>query len=115
MLLKDGGLYACLGFVGGFMQPQGHLQLVVNLLDYGMDVQTAVDTLRFRWESGRQVIVEDGFPPETYAGLAARGHEVIRRDGHLGFGGAQIIARDAAQGVLVGGSEPRQDGCAVGY
>jgi gamma-glutamyltranspeptidase/glutathione hydrolase len=115
MLLKDGGLYACLGFVGGFMQPQGHLQLVVNLLDYGMDVQTAVDTLRFRWESGRQVIVEDGFPPETYAGLAARGHEVVRRDGHLGFGGAQIIARDAAQGVLVGGSEPRQDGCAVGY
>jgi gamma-glutamyltranspeptidase/glutathione hydrolase len=81
------------------LQPQGHLQLLVNILDYGFDVQSAIDLPRFWWEGGRRVVLEDGFPEETYAGLAARGHEVVRRPGHRGFGGAQ----------------PRHDGAAIGW
>jgi gamma-glutamyltranspeptidase/glutathione hydrolase len=113
MALKDGAPSLVFGVVGGFMQPQGHLQVLVNLLDYGMDVQTAIDTPRFFWEAGRRVVVEDGFPTATYDRLASWQHEVIRREGHHGFGGAQVIAID--KGVLIGGSDPRQDGCAIGY
>jgi gamma-glutamyltranspeptidase/glutathione hydrolase len=102
------------GVTGGFMQPQGHLQLAVNLLDYGMDVQSAIDFPRFWWEGGTRVVVEDGLPDATYAALAGLGHEVVRRIGHRGFGGAQVIAIQA-DGVCIGGSEPRQDGAAIGY
>jgi gamma-glutamyltranspeptidase/glutathione hydrolase len=115
MALEGGAPSLVFGVVGGFIQPQGHLQVLVNLLDYGMDVQTAIDTPRFYWEEGRRVVVEDGFPAATYAGLQAWGHEVARRQGHRGFGGAQVIAVDRDAGVLIGGSEPRQDGCAIGY
>src|SRR5262249_46516654 len=66
------------------MQPQGHLQVLVNLLDYGMDVQTAIDMPR----ADRRVVVEDGFPAATYDRLAWWKHEVIRRQGHHGFGAA---------------------------
>ena len=115
MMLRNGRLYACVGFVGGFLQPQGHLQLIVNLVDYGMDSQAAVNALRFRWFEGRRVLAEDGLPPETYIGLESRGHEVLRQRGHYGLGGAQIIILDEARGVIEAGSEPRMDGCAVGF
>ncbi|MCW3477105.1 gamma-glutamyltransferase [Limobrevibacterium gyesilva] len=114
MALKDGKPTHVFGVTGGFMQPQGHLQLLVNLLDYGMDVQTAIDTPRFWWEGNRRVVLEDGLPEPTYATLASWGHEIIRRPGHRGFGGAQIIAL-RPNGVRIAGSEPRQDGCAIGY
>ena len=113
MALREGAPSLVFGVVGGFMQPQGHLQVLVNLLDYGMDVQSAIDTPRFFWEAGRRVVVEDGFPAATYDRLGSWQHEVIRRQGHHGFGGAQVIAID--KGVLIGGSDPRQDGCAIGY
>jgi gamma-glutamyltranspeptidase/glutathione hydrolase len=115
MALTDGAPSLVFGVVGGFMQPQGHLQVLVNLLDYGMDVQTAIDTPRFFWDEGSRVVIEDGFPDAAYAGLQAWGHHVVRRQGHRGFGGAQVIAIDREAGVLIGGSEPRQDGCAIGY
>jgi gamma-glutamyltranspeptidase/glutathione hydrolase len=115
MALHDGAPSHVFGVVGGFMQPQGHLQVLVNLLDYGMDVQTAIDMPRFFWDAGRRVVMEEGFPDSTYDGLAACGHEVVRQPGFRGFGGAQVIAVDRAAGVLIGGSEPRQDGCAIGY
>lgn len=114
MVLKDGQLYSSFGVMGGFMQPQGHLQVLVNLLDYGMDVQTAVDEPRFQWLEGRKVMLEDGLPEETYTTLESWGHLVDRRV-HRGFGGAQVIVRQPGNGVLVAGSEPRQDGCAIGY
>lgn len=114
MALRDGKPSFVFGITGGFMQPQGHLQLLVSLLDHGMDVQSAIDLPRFWWEADRRVVVEDGLPDATYAGLADLGHDVVRRAGHRGFGGAQIIAI-RPDGVRIAGSEPRHDGCAVGY
>ncbi|MFI4981396.1 MAG: gamma-glutamyltransferase family protein, partial [Nevskiales bacterium] len=113
MALRDGKPAYVFGVTGGFMQPQGHLQMMVNLLDYGMDVQSAIDFPRFWWEGDRRVVVEDGLPDATYGTLASWGHDVVRRDGHRGFGGAQVIAI-RSDGVCIAGSEPRQDGSAIG-
>jgi gamma-glutamyltranspeptidase / glutathione hydrolase len=113
MLLRDDAVNAAFGVSGGFMQPQGHLQLLANLIDYEQDVQTAIDTPRFWWEHGRRVIIEAGVPDTTCATLAAWGHDIVRRE-HRAMGGGQII-RSLPNGVWVAGSEPRQDGCAIGY
>ena len=104
--------HAAFGVSGGYMQPQGHLQLVVNMLDYGLDVQSAIDAPRFWWEAGRRVVIEAGVPDATCTTLARWGHEIVRRE-HRAMGGAQIIAA-LPDGVWVAGSEPRQDGCAIG-
>jgi gamma-glutamyltranspeptidase/glutathione hydrolase len=112
MVLRGDAIHAAFGVSGGLMQPQGHLQLLVNLLDYGLDVQSAVDAPRFWWEEGRRVVIEAGVPDATCATLAEWGHDVVRRE-HRGMGGAQIIAA-LPDGVWVAGSEPRQDGCAIG-
>jgi gamma-glutamyltranspeptidase/glutathione hydrolase len=113
MVLRDGELHSVFGVTGGFMQPQGHLQLLVSLLDYGLDVQTVIDTPRFWWEDGRRVVIEAGLPDAVCWTLAQWGHDIVRRE-HRGMGGAQIVAR-LPDGVWVAGSEPRQDGCAIGY
>jgi gamma-glutamyltranspeptidase/glutathione hydrolase len=113
MLLRGDALHTVLGVSGGFMQPQGHAQLVASLVDYGLDVQSAVDMPRFWWEEGRRVAVEEGVPQSTCATLASWGHDIVRR-GHRGMGGAQII-QALPKGVWVAGSEPRQDGCAIGH
>jgi len=113
MVLRDGALHLVFGVSGGFMQPQGHLQLLANLFDYEQDVQTAVDTPRFWWEEGRRVIIEAGVPDATCAMLAQWGHEIVRRP-HRRMGGGQMI-RALGNGVWVAGSEPRQDGCAIGW
>jgi gamma-glutamyltranspeptidase / glutathione hydrolase len=115
MTLKDGSPSLVFGVTGGFLQPQGHLQLLVNLLDYGMDIQSAVDFPRFWWEGGLRVVLEDGFTEDVYEELARRGHEVVRRPGHFGFGGAQIIQFLDSSDVIAGASEPRQDGLAIGW
>ena len=114
MALREGKPSHVFGITGGFMQPQGHLQLVISLLNYAMDVQSAIDFPRFWWQGDRLVVAEDGLPDATYAMLANWGHEVERRDGRRGFGGAQIIAIQP-DGVCIAGSEPRQDGCAIGF
>ena len=115
MALRDRKPSHVFGITGGFMQPQGHLQLVVNLLDYGMDPQSAIDMPRFWWQGHRDVIIENGFPEAAYATLMTWGHQVMRRPEHRGFGGAQVIRIDREGRVLIAGSEPRQDGCAIGY
>ena len=112
LALRDGALHAVFGVTGGLMQPQGHLQVLVNLIDYRLDVQSAVDHPRFRWEQGRRVLIEEGVPDATCATLARWGHEIIRQR-HRGMGGAQVI-QALPDGVWVAGSEPRQDGCAIG-
>jgi gamma-glutamyltranspeptidase / glutathione hydrolase len=114
MVLDGNALHTVFGVTGGFMQPQGHLQVLVSLLDYALDEQTALDLPRFWWKEGRRVLVEDGFPPATYDRLRAWGHEITRQ-GHRGMGGGQIIRVWPDRRVLVGASEPRQDGCAMGY
>lgn len=102
------------GVMGGFMQPQGHLQMVVNQVDYGLNPQASLDAPRWRWVQGRNVEVELATPPHVIHGLAARGHLVAVQGEAGGFGRGQIIRR-LAGGAYVVGSEPRADGCAVGY
>jgi gamma-glutamyltranspeptidase / glutathione hydrolase len=114
MVLAGDALHTVFGVTGGFMQPQGHLQILVNLLDYDLDVQSALDCPRFWWKAGYQVTVENGFPEATYERLQAWGHEITRQ-GHRGMGGGQIIRVWPDRDVLAGGSEPRQDGCALGF
>ncbi len=122
-----GALHASFGVMGGYMQPQGHLQVLVNLADLGMAPQQALDAPRWQLagphdglgagQEGGLVQMEEGWPYATLAELARRGHRIQPVDGfgRSGFGGGQIILRDPASGVLVGGSDPRKDGCALGW
>jgi gamma-glutamyltranspeptidase/glutathione hydrolase len=118
LALRDGRLWLSFGVMGGFMQPQGHVQVLSNMLDYGMDAQSALDAPRFRVDErgGPELALESGVPTETCKVLEGMGHEV-RMEPALGswFGGGQIIAVHATTGVLEGGSDPRKDGCAVGF
>ncbi|HEX6207650.1 MAG TPA: gamma-glutamyltransferase [Actinomycetota bacterium] len=113
MLGATGRFLACLGVVGGFMQPQGQLQIIRNVLDRDMDPQAAIDAPRFRVaeraETSR-VGLEKDFPSEVADELAARGHAVVALP-WWEAGGAQMILRDE-DGSLVGGSDPRKDGLA---
>jgi gamma-glutamyltranspeptidase/glutathione hydrolase len=118
MLLRDGRLWVSFGVMGGFMQPQGHLQVLVNLVDCGLDPQAALDAPRFRVDErgGPLVVIEDGVPLKTLASLAMMGHDVQSKPTFSPeFGGGQIIVVDAETDVLWGGSDPRKDGCAVGF
>jgi gamma-glutamyltranspeptidase/glutathione hydrolase len=118
MALREGRLWLSFGVMGGFMQPQGHLQVVVNMVDYGLDPQAALDAPRFRVDErgGPRVAVETGVPIKTRKGLEALGHEVRPETTFApGFGGGQIIALDLESGALWGGSDPRKDGCAMGF
>jgi gamma-glutamyltranspeptidase/glutathione hydrolase len=112
MTRSDGSLLGPFGVMGGFMQPQGHMQVVVNLLDDGLDPQAALDQPRF-CIGGSNVYVEEGLPADD---LAARGHEIqlVGGYGRSLFGRGQIILRQP-DGVLWAGSDPRADGCAMGY
>ncbi len=112
------------GVMGGGMQPQAHAQVIVNLVDFGMNLQAAGDAPRIRhdgsseptgevMDDGGRVHVEHGFSPETLGILREKGHDVRYSDG--GFGGYQAIARDPGTGVYHGASESRKDGHAAGY
>ncbi len=116
---EDGSLYASFGVMGGFMQPQGHVQVLLALLG-GADPQEAVDRPRIcldEGEPGGTVLVEEGIPDATMAKLRARGHRVQRVTGQdrAVFGRGQVILRNPETGVLCGGSDPRADGCALGF
>ena len=116
----DGSLYAPFGVMGGFMQPQGHAQVVVGLIDDALDPQAALDRPRFCVDpvdgSRSEVHLERGLPRATADSLRERGHPV--KPGVSGFrralfGRGQIIRRDP-DGRLLGGSDDRGDGCALG-
>lgn len=101
------------GVMGGHMQPQGHLQVVVNLADYGMNSQAALDAPRWQFLKGNQVLLEQTVPRHVAVALAEAGHDIqIDADGRE-FGKGQIILR--RDGVLVAASEPRADGLALAY
>ncbi len=97
------------------MQPQGHLQVGLNLVDMAMDPQSALDAPRFNWLQGRRVVLEQSVPDEVRADLLKRGHDLVPRaeNGRYQFGGGQVIIRDPESGTLIGGSDPRKDGAAV--
>ncbi len=120
MATQDGALFASFGVMGGFMQPQGHLQVVSALVDAAMDPQSALDRPRFclmGGEAAGQVALEEGFDFDVMAELAALGHQIVPVGGlnrNL-FGGGQVILRDPETGTLWGGSDPRKDGAAVAF
>lgn len=125
-ITKDGKPFASFGLMGGAMQPQGHVQIVMNLVDFGMNLQEAGDAPRIQHENdteptgqntamsdGGVVQLETGFPYETIRALMDQGHRV---EWALGpYGGYQAIRRDPATGVYFGASESRKDGQAAGY
>jgi gamma-glutamyltranspeptidase/glutathione hydrolase len=117
----DSSLFASFGVMGGFMQPQGHVQVVVGMVDDGLDPQAALDRSRFCIEASNisqqqaPLALEEGMPPRVLAALAEMGHAVhtVGGMGRALFGRGQIIYRDAGSDVLWGGSDPRADGCAM--
>jgi gamma-glutamyltranspeptidase/glutathione hydrolase len=125
MVTKGGKPWFCFGVMGGDMQPQGHVQVLVNLIDFDMNVQEAGDAARARHlgsaeptgkaadPHGGTLTVESGITNAAIAKLKALGHRVERATS--GFGGYQGILIDHDHGTLHGGTDPRKDGCAVGY
>ena len=113
---RDGEAVGPFGVMGGHMQPQGHMQMIVNQVDYGMNPQTSLDAPRWRYDGGLNVAVEAHAPREVIEGLARYGHEVTVMEPTFnhGFGRGQIIRR-LDNGAYVAGSEPRSDGCAAGW
>jgi gamma-glutamyltranspeptidase / glutathione hydrolase len=114
---SEGSLFASFGVMGGFMQPQGHVQVFLSLMD-GSDPQSALDMPRFCIDAegqGGKVALETGIALDTMAHLAEMGHPVypVTRYSRALFGRGQIILRDPSSGVLIAGSDPRADGCAM--
>lgn len=103
------------GLMGGYMQPQGHLQLVVNTIDFKLNPQQAIDAPRWRWDYGKHVEVEERFHHHLADGLHQKGHDIQIALDPNGFGRGQIIWRDPETGVLVGGTESRTDGAVVAW
>jgi gamma-glutamyltranspeptidase/glutathione hydrolase len=123
-ITKDGKPFISFGLMGGGMQPQGHAQIVANLVDFGMGLQEAGDAPRIHhrgsseptgetMEDGGIVNLETGFPYEVIRELMARGHRIQYSRGP--FGGYQAIMKHPEHGVYVGASESRKDGQAAGY
>src|SRR5207248_7575809 len=125
MVTKDGKPWLCFGVMGGDMQPQGQVQVLVNLIDFGMSVQEAGEAPRLEHvrsatptgrpgdREGGTVLAERGVPDAVVAELRRRGHKVRRVA--VNGGGYQGILIDPKTGVLHGRYEPPKDGCAVGY
>ncbi len=128
MLTKDDELFASFGIMGGFMQPQAHMQALSNMVDDGLNPQQALDMPRFCLNAnkgggvgaddpGGEVLIEKGFSLDEMAELRRMGHRIspISGRGRAVFGGGQIIQRNPENGVLIAGSDSRKDGCAMGW
>ena len=112
MIVKDGKPWVSFGVMGGDNQAQAHAQVAMNLIDFGMNIQEAGEAARMR-HGGAALSLESGIGAEVRKALAARGHEI--RDGRGAMGGFQGILIDPRSGVLMGGSDPRKDGLAIGW
>ena len=119
MATRDDEMWLSFGVMGGFQQPQGHLQVISNMVDFGMDSQKALDALRFSIDvqGDKSVKVEEDLDASVVSALRKRGHNVLvqRAYDRVGFGGGQVVSRDAETGVLCAGTEPRKDGSALGW
>jgi gamma-glutamyltranspeptidase/glutathione hydrolase len=112
-VMKDGRPWLSFGVMGGDMQAQGHAQVLANLIDFGMNIQEAGEVSRIR-HAGANVQVDSQIAPEVRAALIERGHQIVGAAGGV-FGGFQGILIDPKTGVLMGGSDPRKDGLAIGF
>jgi gamma-glutamyltranspeptidase/glutathione hydrolase len=119
MVTKDGTLLMSYGVMGGDIQTQGHVQVLINMIERGLNLQEAIDAPRVRYISGKGVMMEDELTKPVIDGLIARGHErVLPPDGlrhRIFMGGGQAIMVDPATGALLGASDTRKDGIAIGY
>jgi gamma-glutamyltranspeptidase / glutathione hydrolase len=127
MVFRGDDLHMTFGCMGANMQPQGQVQILVNLIDRAMNPQQAIDASRVRVLGANRISVESTFPPDVIARLASFGHEIIPGEAppadwlqppdflHSFMGSAQAIVIDPAFGTLCGGSDPRLDGVAIGY
>ncbi len=107
-LMKDGQAVGPFGVMGGYMQPQGHVQVAMNLIDFHLNPQQALDAPRWQWMRDNRFLVEDSFSSEIAKQLAARGHKVEVALDSVAFGRGQIILR-TGEGTLIGGTEKRTD------
>ena len=107
-LTKDGAAVGPFGVMGAYMQPQGHVQVVQNLLDHGLNPQMALDAPRWQWIREKTVLLEPEYGSVMARQLAARGHDVSLAMERTSFGRGQMILR-LPNGVLVGGTESRTD------
>jgi gamma-glutamyltranspeptidase / glutathione hydrolase len=112
MVLKENRPFFSFGVMGGDNQPQGHVQVLVNLIDFGMDVQHAGEAPRFR-HSGEEVLLESAFNSSVRSSLEKMGHRVVSAIDV--WGGYQGILIDPKTHILMGGSDPRKDGLAIGW
>jgi gamma-glutamyltranspeptidase/glutathione hydrolase len=113
MAMKNGRVAASFGVMGGAFQPMGHAHVLSNMVDFGMDPQEALDHPRLFWEDDDDLAAEASIPTSVREGMVQRGHRV--RDAASPLGGGQIIAVDHESGFLIGGSDPRKDGLALGW
>jgi gamma-glutamyltranspeptidase/glutathione hydrolase len=114
-LTKDNEAIGPFGVMGGYMQPQGHAQVIMNTIDFNLNPQAALDSPRWQWMEGNKVVVENTFPAHIAQALARKGHDIqFALDGG-GFGRGQIIWRDPETGVLSGGTESRTDGAIAAW
>ncbi|WP_046215958.1 gamma-glutamyltransferase family protein [Paenibacillus wulumuqiensis] len=114
-LTRDGRPIGPFGVMGGFMQPQGHVQVVMNMIDFGLNPQAALDAPRWQWIEDKIIEVEPNFPDHLAQSLMRMGHHIRRANSAGAFGRGQIILRDEQTGVLTGGTEMRTDGAIASW
>ncbi|MRG87880.1 gamma-glutamyltransferase family protein [Salinibacillus xinjiangensis] len=114
-LTKDQKPVGPFGVMGGFMQPQGHMQVIMNTIDLSLNPQASLDAPRWQWVEGKKVLVEPNFPTHIAEALARKGHEIQVQLDRGAFGRGQIIWRDEENGTLYGGTESRTDGTIAAY
>tara|TARA_R110001606_G_scaffold21511_9_gene75563 strand:+ start:4298 stop:5863 length:1566 start_codon:yes stop_codon:yes gene_type:complete len=112
-ITKDNQAVGPFGVMGGYMQPQGHVQVVTAMLEDQLNPQAALDMPRWKWTKGKTIEVEADFPNHLALALARRGHDIVKVADSISFGRGQIILRDPDTGVLQGGTEPRTDGAVL--
>jgi gamma-glutamyltranspeptidase/glutathione hydrolase len=112
MVLKQGRLHVVFGVMGAHFQPMGHVYIMTNMFHYGMDAQQAIEAPRVFFD-GDTVLIEEAVPAPIVAGLEQLGHRVAARQ--MPWGGAQAVVIDSENGVLIGASDHRKDGLALGY
>lgn len=113
-ITKDGSAVGPFGVMGAFMQPQGQVQVLMNMLDFHLNPQAALDAPRWQWLGGRKLEMEPGIPENVVAELRSRGHEITVKSDIQSYGRGQIIWRKA-DGTLIGATEPRADGCVAAW
>ena len=114
LLAKNGKVVMPYGVMGGHYQSYGHMQFLTRMLDFGIDIQTSQDMPRiFPVPGTNQVEYESSVPQDLVVDLVSKGHNMVPAARPIG--GSQAIWIDWESGVLTGGSDPRKDGCAIGY